>query len=66
MNDYCYCGLAEEDPMHRSWHAIYEHNKFVMGEEITRRYGKFEKDYRHEWERSYDPAEQMSIEEPPF
>ena len=26
MNDYCECGLAEEDPLHNAWHKIKDHD----------------------------------------
>jgi len=46
--DYCLCGMADEDPLHYGWHRIYEINLDVFGRETIRRHKVFDKLYGHE------------------
>lgn len=62
MDDYCVCGMAEEDPLHYGWHSIYEINLDVFGRETIRRHKVFDKVYGHEFAKK--PAAAMEL--PPF
>jgi len=48
MDEYCICGMADEDPLHYGWHKIYEINLDVFQRETIRRHKVFDKIYGHE------------------
>lgn len=47
-DDYCKCGMAEEDPMHSGWHHLYEWNLDVFKRETIQRHKAFDTVYGHE------------------
>jgi hypothetical protein len=47
-DDYCICGMAEEDPLHYGWHRIYDWNMGIFQRETIRRHKVFDEIYGHE------------------
>lgn len=62
MDGYCICGMADEDPLHRGWHQIYEWNLGILGRETIRRHKVFDKVYGHE----FSKPEPVTFEPVPF